>query len=73
MPVFVMSDGTVYFANGLHNSYLYSLSAGELKHNYSLLRQKNLTNTILPQLYYCGSTLNSVKQVMEVLLVSYHR
>ena len=31
MPVFVSDDGTVYFANGLHNSYLYSLSSGELK------------------------------------------
>ena len=24
MPVFVSNDGTIYFANGLHNSYLYS-------------------------------------------------
>ena len=27
MPVFVASDGTVYFANGLHNSYLYALNS----------------------------------------------
>ena len=64
MPVFVASDGTVYFANGLHNSYLYSLSAGELKLiDYSSPKEFNKYNTS-SALFIAGSTLlNSVKQV----------
>ena len=64
MPVFVASDGTVYFANGLHNSYLYSLSAGELKLiDYSSPKEFNKYNAS-SALFIAGSTLlNSVKQV----------
>ena len=64
MPVFVASDGTVYFANGLHNSYLYSLSSGELKLiDYSSPKEFNKYNSS-SALFIAGSTiLNSVKQV----------
>ena len=64
MPVFVASDGTVYFANGLHNGYLYSLSAGELKLiDYSSPKEFNKYNSS-SALFIAGSTLlNSVKQV----------
>lgn len=64
MPVFVAGDGSVYFANGLHNSYLYSLSAGELKLiDYSSPKEFNKYNSS-SALFIAGSTiLNSVKQV----------
>ncbi len=64
MPVFVASDGTVYFANGLHNSYLYALSSGELKLiDYSSPKEFNKYNSS-SALFIAGSTfLNSVKQV----------
>ena len=64
MPVFVASDGTVYFANGLHNSYLYSLSGGELKLiDYSSPKEFNKYSSSTA-LFIAGSTLlNSVKQV----------
>ena len=64
MPVFVASDGTVYFANGLHNSYLYSLSSGELNLiDYSSPKEFNKYNSSTA-LFIAGSTfLNSVKQV----------
>ena len=66
MPVFVASDGTVYFANGLHNGYLYSLSAGELKLiDYSSPKEFNKYNSS-SALFIAGSTLlNSVKQVND--------
>ena len=64
MPVFVASDGTIYFANGLHNSYLYSLSSGELSLiDYSSPKEFNKYNSS-SALFIAGSTfLNSVKQV----------
>ena len=64
MPVFVASDGSVYFANGLHNGYLYSLSNGELKLiDYSSPKEFNKYNSA-SALFIAGSTLlNSVKQV----------
>lgn len=64
MPVFVASDGTIYFANGLHNSYLYSLSSSELKLiDYSSPKEFNKYNSS-SALFIAGSTfLNSVKQV----------
>ena len=64
MPVFVASDSTVYFANGLHNGYLYSLSSGELKLiDYSSPKEFNKYNSS-SALFIAGSTLlNSVKQV----------
>lgn len=66
MPVFVSSDGTVYFANGLHNSYLYSLSGGELKLiDYSSPKEFNKYSSS-SALFIAGSTLlNSVKQVSD--------
>lgn len=66
MPVFVSSDGTVYFANGLHNSYLYSLSGGELKLiDYSSPKEFNKYGSS-SALFIAGSTLlNSVKQVND--------
>lgn len=65
MPVFVASDGTVYFANGLHNSYLYALnSSSELSLiDYSSPKEFNKYNSS-SALFIAGSTLlNSVKQV----------
>lgn len=64
MPVFVASDGTVYFANGLHNSYLYSLSSGELNLiDYSSPKEFNKYSPS-SAIFIAGSTLfNSVKQV----------
>ena len=64
MPVFIGSDGTVYFANGLHNSYLYSLSEGELELiDYSSPKEFNKYSSS-KALFIVGSTLlNSVKEV----------
>ena len=65
MPVFVASDGTIYFANGLHNSYLYSLnSSSELNLiDYSSPKEFNKYNSA-SALFIAGSVLlNSVKQV----------
>ena len=64
MPVFVASDGTIYFANGLHNSYLYSLQSSELNLiDYSYPKEFNKYNSSTA-LFIAGSTfLNSVKQV----------
>ena len=64
MPVFVSSDNTVYFANGLHNSYLYSLAEGELKLiDYSSPKEFNKYNSS-SALFIAGSPLlNSVKEV----------
>jgi len=64
MPVFVASDGTIYFANGLHNSYLYSLKNSELTLiDYSSPKEFNKYNSSTA-LFIAGSTfLNSVKQV----------
>lgn len=66
MPVFVASDNTVYFANGLHNGYLYSLSGEELKLiDYSSPKEFNKYNST-SALFIAGSTLlNSVKQVSD--------
>lgn len=66
MPVFVSSDGTVYFANGLHNSYLYSLSGEELKLiDHSSPKEFNKYSSS-SALFIAGSTLlNSVKQVSD--------
>lgn len=64
MPVFVASDGSIYFANGLHNSYLYSLKSTELNLvDYSSPKEFNKYNSSTA-LFIAGSTLlNSVKQV----------
>lgn len=64
MPVFVSSDGTVYFANGLHNGYLYSYSNSQLSLiDYSSPKEFNKYSPS-SVLFIAGSTfLNSVKQV----------
>ena len=64
MPVFVASDGTIYFANGLHNSYLYSLKGSELSLiDYSSPKEFNKYNSSTA-LFVSGSIFsNSVKQV----------
>jgi len=64
MPVFVADDGTVYFANGLHNSYLYSFNGSDLNLiDYSSPKEFNKYNSS-SALFIAGSTLlNSVKQV----------
>lgn len=64
MPVFVAGDGTIYFSNVLHNNYLYSLSAGELKLiDYSSPKEFNKYSPF-SALFIAESTLfNSVKQV----------
>ena len=65
MPVFVSSDGTIYFANGLHESFLYSLnSSEELKLlDYSSPKEFNKYNSS-SALFISGSVLlNSVKEI----------
>ena len=64
MPVFVANDGKIYFANGLHNSYLYSLDGEELSLiDYSSPKEFNKYNSSTA-LFIAGSTfLNSVKEV----------
>ena len=64
MPVFVSNDGTIYFANGLHNSYLYSLGGSELSLiDYSSPKEFNKYNSSTA-VFIAGSTfLTSVKQV----------
>lgn len=65
MPVFVSSDGTIYFANGLHESYLYSLnSSAELKQlDYSSPKEFNRYSPS-SALFISGSPfLNSVKEI----------
>lgn len=64
MPVFVASDGTIYFANGLHNSYLYSLKDSDLNLiDYSSPKEFNKYNSTTA-LFIAGSAFtNSVKQV----------
>lgn len=65
MPVFVADDGTVYFANGLHNKYLYSLSSeNTLKQlDYSSPKEFNKYSSSTA-LFISGTTImNSVKKV----------
>ena len=65
MPVFISSDGTIYFANGLHESFLYSLnSSEELKLlDYSSPKEFNKYNSS-SALFISGSVLlNSVKEI----------
>lgn len=64
MPVFVDDEGTAYFANGLHNNYLYSLSGEEFSLiDYSSPKEFNRYSSS-SALFIAGSTLlNSVKQV----------
>lgn len=63
MPVFVSGDGTIYFANGLHNSYLYSLKTSEWDLiDYSTPKEFNKYNST-SAIFISGTTLmNSVKQ-----------
>lgn len=66
MPVFVADNGTVYFANGLHNSYLYSLSSGELNLiDYSSPKEFNKYNSSSALFIANSIFLNSVKQVSD--------
>ena len=64
MPVFIDDEGTAYFANGLHNNYLYSLSGeGFNLIDYSSPKEFNRYSSS-SALFIAGSTLlNSVKQV----------
>ncbi len=64
MPVFVSSDGTIYFSNGLDNNYLYSYSNQELKLiDYSTPKEFNKYNSS-SALFIAGSLfLNSAKEV----------
>lgn len=65
MPVFTSSDGTVYFANGLDNSYLYALdsSSNLTRIDYASPKEFNKYSSS-SALYIAGSTfLNSVKEV----------
>jgi len=64
MPVFVSSDGTIYFANGLHESYLYSLKGSDINLvDYSSPKEFNKYNSSTA-LFIAGSLFsNSVKQV----------
>ncbi len=64
MPVFVSSDGTIYFANGLHNSYLYAYAEDEFSLiDYSSPKEFNKYNSSTA-VYIAGSPfISSVKQV----------
>lgn len=67
MPVFVSSDGTIYFANGLDNGYLYAYdSTAEstvTRIDYAAPKEFNKYNSS-SALYIAGSMfLNSVKEV----------
>ena len=55
MPVFISDDGTIYFANGLDNKYLYSLKNTDVTRlDYSSPKEfnkynRNLGNICSPQ------------------------
>lgn len=64
MPVFVGNNGTVYFANGLHNDYLYSINNSETKLiDYSFPKEFSQYDNTNPLFITGGTLLNSVKQI----------
>ncbi|MBQ7994720.1 MAG: DUF5050 domain-containing protein [Bacilli bacterium] len=67
MPVFVANDGTIYFANGLHDRYIYSLnSSSEFKLiDYSTPKEFYKYSSS-KAIFIAGTTiLNTVKEVGE--------
>ena len=64
MPVFASDNGTTYFANGLHNDYLYSYNNGETKLiDYSVPKEFSQYDNTNPLFITGGTLLNSVKQI----------
>lgn len=66
LPVFASSDGMIYFANGLHSSYLYSYSLTEGLLNlidYSTPKEFNKYNNNTPVFISNSLFFNSVKEV----------
>ena len=64
MPVFVASDGTIYFSNGLHNNYLYSLSGSTTSLiDYSTPKEFIKNNSSSASFIAGAAFLNSVKEV----------
>ena len=66
MPVFASGDGTIYFANGLDNRYVYSLAGNELTRiDTSTPKEFNRANSS-SALFITGSLfLNSVKEFKD--------
>jgi hypothetical protein len=65
MPVFVASDGNIYFPNGLHNDYLYCLnSSSELNLiDYSTPKEFSKYNSSTALFISSALTQSSVKEV----------
>ena len=64
MPVFITSDGTTYFANGLHNDYLYSLSGGSLAlEDYSYPTEFNKYGSTSATFISGSTILSTIKEV----------
>lgn len=65
MPVFAANDGTIYFANGLHNRYLYSLnSSSELSLiDYSAPKEFSKSSGSSASFIAGSVFLNSVKEI----------
>ena len=64
MPVFVTSDGTIYFSNGLHNSYIYSYTETETKLlDYSSPREFNKYSSDTALFVSGAALLSSVKEI----------
>lgn len=66
MPVFISKDGTIYFNNGLDNSYLYSLTGSALKLiDYSSVKEFNKYSPSSALFIADSIFLDSVKQVKD--------
>lgn len=66
MPVFISKDGTIYFNNGLDNSYLYSLTGSTLKLiDYSSVKEFNKYSPSSALFIADSIFLDSVKQVKD--------
>ncbi len=65
LPVFVSNDGSIYFANGLHNSYLYCLDSSSTFNLVDYSSPKEfIRNNSSSALFIAGTPLlNSVKEV----------
>jgi hypothetical protein len=65
MPVFVSSEGNIYFANGLDNSYVYSLSSDNTTKRIDFASPTEFIKNSSTSVSYITGTalLNSVKEV----------
>lgn len=66
MPVFISDDGTIYFANGLDNKYLYSLKNTDVTRlDYSSPKEFNKYSSSKAIFISGTPLLNSVKEVSD--------